>query len=229
MVVDNFSAIANSYDFLNDLMSFWIHRFCKNTAINIYNSQKKSVILDIAGGTGDISFLLAKKRSQKDQIILADINENMLNVAKKRLFKKSFDKISIVQANVESLPFHDAMFNCVFMAFGFRNFSNKQEALANIYRVLKDNGSIIILEFSKPKYFLYKKLWYLYVNFIIPLLGKIFSTSPSSYYYLRDSIHAHLSQEEFKFFIEKAGYVNCYYRNLLGGIVAVHVGFKKLL
>ncbi len=227
MTIDNFSAIANKYDFLNDLMSFGIHRRCKNIVIDLYNLQRESLILDIAGGTGDISFLLAKKRLQKDKIILTDINESMLNVARKRLFKECYDNISIVQADVENLPFNDAVFDCVFVGFGVRNFLDKQKALTNIYRVLKNKCSIIILEFSKPKGFLYKKLWLLYVDIVIPLLGKIFCTSPNSYYYLRDSIHVHPMQEEFKELIERAGYVNCYYRNLFGGIVAIHVGFKN--
>jgi demethylmenaquinone methyltransferase/2-methoxy-6-polyprenyl-1,4-benzoquinol methylase len=225
-IINIFDAIASKYDMMNDILSFGIHRIWKCITINIGNTQQEQLILDLAGGSGDLTLLLAKKRKQKNKVILVDINKKMLGIAARRISNKHHQNINLVQADAEYLPFDENLFDCIFISFGLRNLLNKQLALQNMYRVLKKGGKLVILEFSMPTNFLYRKLYFLYLFIIVPFLGKIICGDNKGYLYLSNSIYTHPMQEELKSIIENVGYVICYYRNLLGGIAAIHVGFK---
>jgi demethylmenaquinone methyltransferase/2-methoxy-6-polyprenyl-1,4-benzoquinol methylase len=222
-----FQSVAHRYDVMNDLMSFGLHRFWKRLAVARANVRPHHKILDLAGGTGDLTAGLAKYLNAEGQIILADINEAMLTKGRARLIDKGiFQSIQWVQANAEQLPFPDSYFDCITMAFGLRNVTYKDKALAEMVRVLKPGGRTIILEFSKPSNPLINTLYDTYSFSVLPYLGKIVCNDSESYQYLAESIRMHPDQEGLKKLMESAGFEKVDYQNIHGGIVAIHKGFK---
>ncbi len=226
-VADVFHSVASKYDIMNDLMSMGIHRIWKKLTIESSGVRPGHKVLDIAGGTGDLTMQFAKRVGEQGQVILADINSSMLCVGRDRLMDKGFgNNIDFVQANAEVLPFPDNYFNCVSIAFGLRNVTDKDKALASMARVLKPGGRLLVLEFSKPTNELLSKAYDTYSFTALPMMGKLITNDSESYKYLAESIRMHPDQETLKGMMENAGLVNCRYHNMTGGIVALHMGIK---
>ena len=226
-VADVFHSVASKYDVMNDLMSLGIHRIWKRLTIESSGVRPGYKVLDIAGGTGDLTMQFSKRVGEQGQVVLADINSSMLNVGRDRLLDRGYgSNIEFVQANAEALPFPDNHFNCVSIAFGLRNVTDKDKALASMARVLKPGGRLLVLEFSKPANPMLSTIYDKYSFTALPFMGKLITNDSSSYQYLAESIRMHPDQETLKGMMENAGFVNCRYHNMSGGIVALHTGIK---
>ncbi len=229
LVADIFNSVADRYDLMNDLMSAGIHRIWKRFTIELSGVREGDSVLDIAGGTGDLAIRFADIVGLEGKVLLADINEPMLRVGRDKLVNKGWRKnISFVQADAQKLPFPDSSFECITIAFGLRNVTDKLDALKSMYRALKPGGRLLILEFSKPKNQLLGKAYDSYSFHILPLMGKIVVNSSDSYKYLAESIRMHPDQDALQRLVEEAGFSSCDYYNMTGGIVAVHRGVKNL-
>ena len=226
-VAQVFQSVAKNYDLMNDVMSFGIHRLWKFWSIELSHVRPGHQVLDLAGGSGDLSRLLCKKVGQTGHVVLADINQDMLAVGRNRLIDEGIlDNIHYVQANAEQLPFPEASFHCIIMGFGLRNVTDKEAALRAMFRVCKPGGKLMILEFSTPVWPFLKPVYNWYSFQVLPKLGQLFANDQDSYQYLAESIRMHPSQDDLKKMIEKAGFEDCYYHNLSGGIVALHIAYK---
>ena len=222
-----FHSVANKYDLMNDLMSAGIHRWWKRFAIELSSVREGNTVLDLAGGTGDLAAKFSKRVGTHGKVILADINNSMLNVGREKLLDLGLaHNIFYTQTDAQYLPFPDNTFDCISIAFGLRNVTDKDMALSSMYRVLKPGGRLLILEFSKPKNTLLEKAYDLYSFNILPVMGKLVANDSSSYKYLAESIRMHPDQETLKSMMENSGYMQCKYYNMTGGIVALHKGVK---
>ena len=211
---------------MNDFMSMGLHRLWKHFTVGQSQVHPGDTVLDVAGGTGDLSKRLAKRVGPEGKVILSDINASMLEAGRDRLIDDNVTNIECVQANAECLPFADNSFNCVTIGFGLRNVTDKQQALHSMFSVLKPSGKLLILEFSKPRSTLLQKAYDKYSFKVIPKVGKWVTNDEDSYQYLVESIRMHPDQETLKGMMETVGFKNCKYFNILGGIVALHVGYK---
>lgn len=226
-VAEVFHSVANKYDLMNDVMSLGLHRLWKKFTIAQSNVRPGQVILDLAGGTGDLTAEFAKKAGREGCVVLADINEKMLQQGRERLLDQGIvGNVTFVQANAEHLPFPDNYFDCITIAFGLRNITDKAAALRSMYRVLKPGGKLLVLEFSKPVLPVLNSLYDAYSFNIIPKLGAWITNDEKSYQYLVESIRMHPDQATLKTLLQKCGFEEVEYNNLTGGIVALHVGFK---
>lgn len=222
-----FKSVAKNYDLMNDLMSFGIHHVWKRFTIELSQVRAGQTILDLAGGSGDLTRLLSKKAGSKGRVILADINDAMIDVGRNRLLDEGLlDNIHYVQANAQYLPFADNSFHCIVMGFGLRNVTDKNEALRSMFRTCKPGGKVMILEFSTPTLPGLKPIYDWYSFSILPRLGQFFAEDAASYQYLAESIRQHPDQDTLKAMIEQAGFEDCHYHNLSGGIVALHIAYK---
>ncbi len=222
-----FDSVAAQYDVMNDLMSFGIHRIWKRIAIQLANVRRGDKVLDLAGGTGDLTIQFEKRVGKTGEVVLADINSEMLRTGRDRLINKGLvGNIRYAQVNAECLPFEDNTFDCVSIAFGLRNVTDKESALRSILRVLKPGGRLIILEFSHPTDKLTEKVYDFYSFNLLPKIGGIVAKDEESYRYLAESIRMHPKQDELKTMMETAGFDRCEYFNMTQGIVAVHRGYK---
>ena len=222
-----FQSVAKNYDLMNDLMSVGIHRAWKYFTVELSQVRPGQSVLDLAGGSGDLTRLLSKKAGANGLVVLADINAAMLAVGRSRLLDEGLcGNIHYVQANAQSLPFAENHFHCITMAFGLRNVTDKNEALRSMFRICKPGGKIMILEFSTPTLPGLKPVYDWYSFNILPKIGQLFAQDAESYQYLAESIRMHPSQDELKSMIEQAGFEDCHYHNLSGGIVALHIAYK---
>lgn len=222
-----FDSVADNYDLMNDVMSFGIHRLWKHFAIEQSGARPGQRILDLAGGTGDLAARLSRLVGPQGDVVVGDINASMLNVGRARLLDKGISgNLSFVQANAESLPFPANSFDCITMAFGLRNVTDKQKALASMYRVLKPGGRLLVLEFSTPVVPGLKQAYDLYSFRILPVMGRLIAKDEGSYRYLAESIRMHPDQQKLTEMMQAAGFEDCDYHNLSGGIVALHRGFR---
>lgn len=227
MVADVFHSVAAKYDVMNDVMSLGIHRLWKRYTIDCSGVRNGQRVLDLAGGTGDLTASFSRLVGNKGQVVLADINLSMLKVGRDKLRNKGLVRnIEYVQANAEDLPFPDNHFDVVTMAFGLRNVTNKDNALASIYRVLKPGGRLLVLEFSKPVVPMLSKIYDAYSFYILPNMGQLVANDRESYQYLAESIRMHPDQDTLKSMFDDAGFEQTRYDNLTGGIVALHRGYK---
>lgn len=227
LVAEVFSSVAGKYDVMNDVMSFGIHRIWKKIAMAHTGLKKGQRALDVAGGTGDLTIYLSQQVGDSGEVVISDINPDMLEQGRRRLLDKGYgSNIKFVEANAEELPFEDNSFNCVSIAFGLRNVTNQQKALADMYRVLKPGGRLLILEFSKPTLPGLDKAYDFYSFNILPKMGKLIANDEDSYRYLAESIRMHPDQQTLQSMMESAGFERCRYYNMTGGIVALHKGFK---
>lgn len=227
MVADVFHSVAAKYDVMNDLMSFGVHRLWKRFTIDMSGVRPGNKVLDLAGGTGDLTKKFSKIVGPSGKVVLADINSSMLEVGRERLTNQGYvGNIEYVQANAQYLPFEDNTFDVITIAFGLRNVTDKDEALRSMLRVLKPGGRLLVLEFSQTNNPLLKKAYDLYSFTALPLMGKLVTNDSESYKYLAESIRMHPDQETLKGMMEEAGFNRVSYHNMTGGMVALHRGIK---
>ncbi len=227
LVARVFDSVADRYDLMNDAMSFGIHRVWKQFAVSQSGVRRGQRVLDVAGGTGDLTAKFAGRVGPAGTVVIADINAAMLDVGRRRLADRGVaGNVEFVQADAERLPFEDDYFDCVSIAFGLRNVTRKEAALASMFRVLKPGGRLLVLEFSRPVLPGLGRLYDLYSFSLLPLMGRIIANDEDSYRYLVESIRKHPDQETLKSMMEAAGFERTHYFNLSGGIVALHRGYK---
>jgi demethylmenaquinone methyltransferase/2-methoxy-6-polyprenyl-1,4-benzoquinol methylase len=223
-VAEVFHSVAQKYDVMNDLMSAGLHRVWKAFTIGQSGVREGSRVLDIAGGTGDLSLAFLKRVGKTGQVWLTDINSSMLTVGRDRLLDKGFLN-PVAQCDGEKLPFPTDYFDCVTVAFGLRNMTHKDAALAEMYRVLRPGGRLLVLEFSKVAKPL-APLYDLYSFKLLPRMGELVANDAASYQYLAESIRVHPGQEELAQMMRDVGFAKVDYFNLTAGVVALHKGFK---
>lgn len=227
MVADVFHSVAAKYDLMNDLMSMGIHRLWKRFAIDCSGVRAGHHVLDIAGGTGDLTAKFSRVVGPQGKVVLADINDSMLKVGRDKLIDQGIvGNVDYVQANAEALPFPDNSFDLITIAFGLRNVTDKDKALASMYRVLKPGGRLLVLEFSKPQSEVLEKAYDFYSFHALPKMGQLIAGDAESYQYLAESIRMHPDQDTLKDMMENVGFEQATYYNLTGGIVALHRGYK---
>ena len=222
-----FDSVASKYDIMNDVMSLGIHRLWKRFTIEQSGVRTGQRVLDLAGGTGDLTARFSRMVGPEGEVVLADINGAMLRQGRDRLLDEGISgNVRFVQANAECLPFPDGHFDCITMAFGLRNVTDKQAALDSMFRILKPGGRLLVLEFSRVTAPGLKPLYDFYSFQVLPRMGKLIANDEASYRYLAESIRMHPDQETLKGMMEQAGFEDCSYFNLSGGIVALHRGFR---
>jgi demethylmenaquinone methyltransferase/2-methoxy-6-polyprenyl-1,4-benzoquinol methylase len=235
LVGEVFSSVAGKYDLMNDLMSLGVHRAWKRYFVATAQVRRGDRVLDLAGGTGDIAALLRERvvpRQARDDreegcVVLGDINAGMLTVGRDRMTDRGLVRgLEYVQCNAEALPFPDASFDLVTIAFGLRNVTDKDAALREMLRVLKVGGQARVLEFSQVRAEWFRPLYDFHSFQVLPRLGRLFAHDAGSYRYLAESIRQHPPQDALKAMMEAAGFARCDYRNLNAGIVAIHSGYK---
>ena len=222
-----FDSVAGRYDVMNDLMSLGVHRLWKRFTIAQTGLREGERALDVAGGTGDLTIGMARQVGRSGEVILTDINERMLREGRGRLVDSGIaGNVRCAVADAERLPFPDRAFDCITIAFGLRNVTAKDEALAEMYRVLRPGGQLLVLEFSQPVAPGLKPVYDAYSFQVLPLMGKLVAGDADSYRYLAESIRMHPGQDELLRMFETAGFEQCRYHNLTGGIVALHRGYR---
>ena len=227
MVAEVFQSVAAKYDIMNDVMSMGIHRLWKRFTIDCSGARAGHKVLDLAGGTGDLTAKFSRIVGESGEVVLADINDAMLRVGRDKLRDKGIvSNVQYVQANAEALPFPDNSFDIITIAFGLRNVTDKVKALASMYRVLKPGGRLLVLEFSKPTSEVLNKVYDAYSFHLLPKIGELVAKDGDSYKYLAESIRMHPEQDVLKAMMQDAGFEQVTYHNLTGGIVALHRGFK---
>ena len=226
-VAEVFHSVAGKYDLMNDLMSAGIHRLWKRMTIEMSGVRRGHSVLDIAGGTGDLTAKFSRIVGPEGTVVLADINDSMLKVGRDRLMDRGIvDNIRFSQADAQHLPFPDNTFDVISIAFGLRNVTDKDMALRSMLRVLKPGGRLLVLEFSKPENPILSKVYDSYSFSILPKLGKLFASDADSYQYLAESIRMHPDQETLQGMMDNAGFANTDFHNMTGGVVALHRGVK---
>ena len=222
-----FDSVASRYDLMNDLMSMGVHRLWKRFALAQTGLRPGQQALDVAGGTGDLSIGMARQVGREGRVTLTDINENMLREGRGRLVDAGIvGNVRCAVADAEHLPFPDREFDCVMIGFGLRNVTDKPTALAEMFRVLRPGGQLLVLEFSHPVAPGLKPVYDAYSFGVLPLMGRLIAGDADSYRYLAESIRMHPQQDELKALFEEAGFEQCRYHNLTGGIVALHRGYR---
>ena len=227
-VADVFDSVAAKYDLMNDVLSFGVHHLWKRFTLELCGLRPGHQVLDLAGGTGDLAIKQSRLVGESGQVFLGDINAAMLEQGRNRVIDKGLiGRIKAVQCNAEILPFADNSLDCVTIAFGLRNVTDKAKALASMRRVLKPGGRLCVLEFSKPIFEPLEKVYDFYSFKILPQLGEWIAKDRDSYQYLAESIRMHPDQDTLKqIMLEEAGFDEVDVYNLSGGIVALHRAFK---
>jgi demethylmenaquinone methyltransferase / 2-methoxy-6-polyprenyl-1,4-benzoquinol methylase len=222
-----FDSVATRYDLMNDIMSVGLHRLWKRFTLAKTGLKKGQRALDVAAGSGDLAEGLARRVGRAGAVVVTDINAAMLEEGRDRLLNAGFaGNVHYVLADAEALPFADSSFDCVTIGFGLRNVTDKDAALASLYRVLKPAGRLLVLEFSKANLGALAPLYELYSFAVLPRLGELIAGDAASYRYLAESIRRHPDQETLKAMMERAGFERCEYYNLTAGIVALHIGYR---
>ncbi|MEJ6744645.1 MAG: bifunctional demethylmenaquinone methyltransferase/2-methoxy-6-polyprenyl-1,4-benzoquinol methylase UbiE [Porticoccaceae bacterium] len=226
-VAEVFHSVAGKYDLMNDLMSGGVHRLWKRMTIEMSGVRRGDTVLDIAGGTGDLTAKFSRIVGPEGTVVLADINDSMLRVGRDRLTDLGIvNNVKFSQADAQYLPFPDNSFDVITIAFGLRNVTDKDLALRSMLRVLKPGGRLLVLEFSSPVNPLLSKIYDTYSFSILPKLGKLFASDADSYQYLAESIRMHPDQETLQGMMDNAGFANTDFHNMTGGVVALHRGVK---
>ena len=226
-VAEVFHSVAGKYDLMNDLMSGGVHRLWKRMTIEMSGVRRGDTVLDIAGGTGDLTAKFSRIVGPEGTVVLADINDSMLRVGRDRLTDLGIvNNVKFSQADAQYLPFPDNSFDVITIAFGLRNVTDKDLALRSMLRVLKPGGRLLVLEFSSPVNPLLSKIYDTYSFSILPKLGKLFASDADSYQYLAESIRMHPDQGTLQGMMDNAGFANTDFHNMTGGVVALHRGVK---
>ena len=226
-VAEVFHSVAAKYDLMNDLMSGGVHRLWKRVTIEMSGVRRGNKVLDIAGGTGDLTAKFSRIVGPEGVVVLADINDSMLKVGRDRLIDRGVvNNVTFSQADAQYLPFPDNTFDVITIAFGLRNVTDKDMALRSMLRVLKPGGRLLVLEFSTPSNPLLSNVYDTYSFSILPKLGKLFANDADSYQYLAESIRMHPDQQTLQTMMDDAGFANTDFHNMTGGVVALHRGVK---
>lgn len=226
-VAQVFSSVAKNYDVMNDVMSMGLHRLWKRAAVSKMQLRSGLRVLDLAGGSGDLTVLISKQLGTSGKVVLSDINPEMLAEGRKRVINEGlFAAVECVEANAEQLPFADNYFDRIVIGFGLRNVTDKAAALRSMLRVLKPGGLLTVLEFSQPSSSLLNKIYDVYSFQFLPRMGQLIAKDADSYKYLAESIRMHPDQDSLLAMLQDAGFARCRYSNLAGGIVAIHQGYK---
>ena len=221
-----FRSVASRYDVMNDVMSMGMHRLWKRATVASMGLRPGHHVLDVAGGSGDLTVLASKRIGAKGRVVLSDINPAMLQEGRDRIINEGLvDRVDVVEADAEALPFQDASFDRAVIAFGLRNVTDKEKALKSMLRVLKPGGHLTVLEFSKPVLPLLAKLYDVYSFSCLPRMGRWIAKDEASYRYLAESIRMHPDQATLLSMMQDAGFERCRYENMTGGIVALHQGW----
>jgi demethylmenaquinone methyltransferase / 2-methoxy-6-polyprenyl-1,4-benzoquinol methylase len=222
-----FSSVARRYDLMNDLMSLGLHRVWKQYFAATSGVRRGDRVLDLAGGTGDIAALLRPRVGDEGEVLLGDINADMLRVGRDRMLDRGVLRgLTFLQLNAEALPFADASFDLVTIAFGLRNVTDKARALREMHRVLKIGGRALVLEFSEVQPAWFRPIYDFHSFQVLPRLGALIAGDADSYRYLAESIRKHPPQESLRAMMQEAGFERCDFRNLNAGIVAIHSGYR---
>lgn len=222
-----FESVATRYDRMNDVLSLGIHRLWKRIAIDLSQVRPGQCVLDLAGGSGDLTRLLGQRVGANGMVVLMDLCAGMIHVGRNRLINEGFSRtLRFIQGNAQLLPFADNTFHAITMGFGLRNVTDKSAALTEMYRTCKPGGKVMILEFSTPTHPGFKLLYDAYSFHIVPKLGEYIAHDKASYQYLVESIRMHPDQQTLKNMMQEAGFEDCQYHNLSGGIVAIHTAYK---
>ena len=223
-----FTSVADNYDLMNNVMSFGIHHLWKRFTLELCGLRPGHRVLDLAGGTGDLALAHAARVGAEGQVILADINAAMLEHGRDRLIDAGYiDRVSTVQCNAEQLPFADNHFDCITIAFGLRNATDKARALQSMQRVLRPGGRLCVLEFSRPLCEPLEKVYDFYSFQVLPRMGQVIAGDRDSYQYLAESIRRHPDQETLRrIMLDDGGFDEVEVHNMTGGIVALHRAFK---
>lgn len=223
-----FSSIANNYDKLNTILTLNIDKLWRKKAIKLCNIKENDKVLDLCCGTGKMIELECKAVGENNAVIGLDFNKEMLNVGYKKLNQSlNNHKFNLIQGDAMELPFEDNTFNCITIAFGLRNLSNKIKAISEMYRVLKPGGKVVCLELSKPEIPVFKKIYNLYFNFALPIIGYLGTQDKTAYYYLRDSVNGFMTKNQLRREFKNAGFENSDYKSLTFGIASIHYGSKS--
>ena len=226
-VADIFTSVASKYDLMNDLMSFGTHRIWKRFVAERTGLSPGDCALDVAGGTGDLARLMARRVGQKGRVVIYDINREMIEVGRDRSIDKGFLKnIAYIQGDAEEIGFDDNTFHCATIGFGIRNVTYIERAISEMTRVVKPGGRVICLEFSHPTSRLMSRLYDFYSFKVMPEVGSLVTGNRGAYTYLPESIRKFPDQETFKGMMEAAGLFKVRYYNLFNGVAAVHIGIK---
>ncbi|HEY8538602.1 MAG TPA: bifunctional demethylmenaquinone methyltransferase/2-methoxy-6-polyprenyl-1,4-benzoquinol methylase UbiE [Steroidobacteraceae bacterium] len=222
-----FESVASNYDLMNDLMSAGVHRIWKRFTLSQTGLRPGQRALDVAGGTGDLAAGMAERVGSSGLVVLTDINYAMLSHGRDAMIDRGFvGNVRFAIANAECLPFPDSSFDCVTIGFGLRNVTDRDAALRSMYRVLKPGGQLLVLEFSHPVVPGLKPIYDAYSFTVLPWLGQVVAKDAASYRYLAESIRKFPKQEQLLEMMRRAGFEQCRYHNMSGGIVALHRGWK---
>ena len=224
-----FSSIANKYDKLNTILTLNIDKLWRKKAVTLCNIKENDKVLDLCCGTGKMIELECKAVGKNTAVIGLDFNREMLNVGHKKLNKLLANyKYNLIQGDVMELPFEDNSFNCISIAFGLRNVPNKIKAISEMYRVLKPGGKVVCLELSKPEIPIFRNIYNLYYNFVLPVIGYLGTQDKAAYYYLRDSVNGFMAKNQLKSEFKNVGFENSEFKSLTFGIASIHYGTKPL-
>ncbi len=227
MVGEVFRSVAGKYDVMNDLMSFGAHRLWKRFAVSQSGLRKGNSVLDVAGGSGDLSRLFAKQVGKEGRVVLTDINAAMLSEGKRNMHNEGLvPLVSFALTDAEQLCFAEQSFECISISFGLRNVTDKDKALKAMWQAVKPGGRLLVLEFSKPVIPALEKAYDAYSFNVIPKMGRMVAGDEDSYQYLVESIRKHPDQDTLKDMMLNAGFDHVKIHNLSAGIVALHVGYR---
>jgi len=227
-VLKHFNSIARKYDFMNTLLSFGLHHVWKRKAVEALAVKRGDRIIDVCGGTGDLTIRIAQMMDTDGQVYLYDINREMMEVGWMKIAKAStVGKIRLIQGDAEQMACRPAQFDGAIVGFGIRNLTHMEKGFEEIHRVLKPGGRLICLEFSRPTSIYFRWLYDLYSFHIMPWVGKLFTGHREAYTYLPESIRKFPMQEELSIILRKIGFIQVSYQNLTNGIAVIHTGIKE--